>query len=241
MPFPFASSSPSFVVETARLGLTLADPESDFDCQAWLEFRRRSTTVQNLEGASRLQHDAVRQRLISRRMQYETLGFGNYVVWLKPEDSSHNVQVIGVVTLAQDRSAQYPDVGFALYDEFIGRGYASEAASTIIKHVQDSCNVSLVFGYTEAENLKSRAVLERIGMRLAVVTEFTAHGKQHRIAAYVKGEDWSAAHVEKAAQERVKNMTTQPLTHETEETNPLGKIRLDSRDNELEDETSGDG
>lgn len=207
MSFPFATSPPDFLIETSRLGLTTADPKSDFDCHVWLEFQRQPVFVRNLNDVPQMQIETVREALTSRRRQYDKLGFGNHVVWLKPEGPGNNFQAIGVVTMVQDENAQYPDVGFALYDAFHGKGYASEAASALIEYVEQMCNVSVIFGYTSAANTKSRAVFDRIGMRLATVVTYTVEEKQLETAAYVKGEGWEVAGLQEAIEQRMENLS----------------------------------
>ena len=63
--------------------------------------------------------------------------------------------------------ANWLELGWALRREFWGRGYASEIGRAGLAFAFDDLGVQAVVSCTVRHNLRSRAVMERIGMRYA--------------------------------------------------------------------------
>jgi RimJ/RimL family protein N-acetyltransferase len=63
--------------------------------------------------------------------------------------------------------ANWLELGWALRREFWGRGYASEIGRAGLAYAFDDLGVQAVVSCTVRHNLRSRAVMERIGMRYA--------------------------------------------------------------------------
>src|SRR5262249_57962999 len=59
------------------------------------------------------------------------------------------------------------EIGWRLAAEHWGRGYASEAARAALRAGFERIGLHEVVSFTAVGNLRSRAVMERIGMRLA--------------------------------------------------------------------------
>jgi len=72
---------------------------------------------------------------------------------------------IGSVTLyfLDDRSEG--ELGWILNRKFWGQGYVSEAAGAILKYAKEQCAVRRVIACCDSENLPSRRVMEKLGMR----------------------------------------------------------------------------
>ena len=68
------------------------------------------------------------ENYITQKMmpQYEKMGFGNFTVTLKSDSSK-----IGFCGIYVRPSLETPDIGFAFFEEFEGKGYAFEAASEL--------------------------------------------------------------------------------------------------------------
>lgn len=63
----------------------------------------------------------------------------------------------------------YPDdveIGWRLARQYWGEGYATEAGAAWIEHAFDRLGVSRVISVTDVPNLRSIAVMKRLGMRL---------------------------------------------------------------------------
>jgi RimJ/RimL family protein N-acetyltransferase len=63
--------------------------------------------------------------------------------------------------------ANWLEIGWALRREFWGRGYASEIGRAALAYAFDVLEVQAVVSCTVRHNARSRAVMERIGMRYA--------------------------------------------------------------------------
>ena len=63
--------------------------------------------------------------------------------------------------------ANWVEIGWALRREFWGRGYASEIGRAGLEFAFDVLGVQAVVSCTVRHNVRSRAVMERIGMRYA--------------------------------------------------------------------------
>lgn len=63
--------------------------------------------------------------------------------------------------------ANWLEIGWALRGEFRGRGYASEIGRAGLAFAFDVLGVQAVVSCTVRHNVRSRAVMERIGMRYA--------------------------------------------------------------------------
>ncbi|MDV2079251.1 GNAT family N-acetyltransferase [Marinobacter xestospongiae] len=64
------------------------------------------------------------------------------------------------------------EIGWRLAREAWGRGYATEAASAALDFAFDQLGLAEVVSFTTLENRRSRAVMERLGMRSAADENF---------------------------------------------------------------------
>ena len=62
---------------------------------------------------------------------------------------------------------RWAEIGWALRGEYWGRGYATEVGRAGLRFAFDDLDMRAVVSFTEQHNLRSRAVMERIGMRYA--------------------------------------------------------------------------
>ena len=56
------------------------------------------------------------------------------------------------------------EIGWRLAKEYWGNGYATEASNISLDFAFNKLNLDKVYSFTSGENIKSRAVMERIGM-----------------------------------------------------------------------------
>ena len=80
-----------------------------------------------------------------------------WLVRLKNADTS-----IGVVTLIKKDYLPSHDIGFAFLPEFMGKGYAYEAARCVLDYVINECNLEEVLAVTIPENDSSITLLKRL-------------------------------------------------------------------------------
>ncbi|HET6913506.1 MAG TPA: GNAT family N-acetyltransferase [Rhodanobacteraceae bacterium] len=73
-------------------------------------------------------------------------------------------ELIGTVTLFRiDRDHRRAEVGYALGSAHWGKGLASEALGTVLRHAFDSMQLERVEADTDPRNTSSRRMLERLG------------------------------------------------------------------------------
>lgn len=88
------------------------------------------------------------------------------------------------------------ELGWVLHPDFQGRGYAREAAGTVLDFVFESLNPHRVEAFLDARNAASAALCERLGMRCeaTLLEEEYNDGEWQDTAVYgVLRRDWAAA------------------------------------------------
>ncbi len=90
---------------------------------------------------------------------YEQNGFGLYLVALKS-----NKTPLGMCGLIKRDTLPQPDIGFAFFPEFMGQGFAFEAANAIMTLATHTLKLPTVMAITLPENDRSRKLLEKIGL-----------------------------------------------------------------------------
>jgi RimJ/RimL family protein N-acetyltransferase len=96
------------------------------------------------------------------RSQYELYGYGMYVIRLTSTFSP-----IGICGLIKREYLSAPDLGFALLPDYVGAGYASEAARALCQHAKSQWKVEGLYAFAKADNRRSIHVLERLGFARA--------------------------------------------------------------------------
>lgn len=66
------------------------------------------------------------------------------------------------------------DIGWRLVREAWGHGYATEAAKAALRDAFTRANLKEIVSYTSPDNLRSQAVMERLGLARAPSRDFTA-------------------------------------------------------------------
>ena len=57
-----------------------------------------------------------------------------------------------------------PDIGFAVWPEENGKGYATEGAKALIEYARKNLGVDGVFAITDATNIAKRKVMQKVGL-----------------------------------------------------------------------------
>ena len=89
---------------------------------------------------------------------YKQFGFGLYLVQLK---NSHTP--IGICGLLKRDSFDFPDLGYALLPEYWSRGYALEAASSVLNFARNDLALQRVLAIVNPDNFASIRLLENCG------------------------------------------------------------------------------
>jgi RimJ/RimL family protein N-acetyltransferase len=101
-------------------------------------------------------------RFAQRMESSWTRGVGK---WLAYEESTGAFVGRGGPSWAVVEGAECVEIGWALRQEVWGRGYATEIGHAGFDHAFSVPGVEEVVAFTEVHNARSRAVMERLGMR----------------------------------------------------------------------------
>ncbi len=74
-------------------------------------------------------------------------------------------QPIGIVTFLERDNQEHPDIGFALLQEFEGKGYAFEASSRYLDELKNTGQYENIIGITYTDNFKSIKLLTKLGLK----------------------------------------------------------------------------
>lgn len=72
-------------------------------------------------------------------------------------------QQAGFAGLVQPPNFPEPECGWALFEGFEGRGYATEAAATMLAHTFATTALDTIVSYVDPDNVASAAVAQRLG------------------------------------------------------------------------------
>ncbi len=146
------------VCETPRLRLRQLTQD---DAAFILELLNEPDFIRNIGDRNvRTLEDARRYIRTGPVSGYERAGFGLYRVELKDTATP-----IGVCGLLKRDYLPDVDVGFALREDFRGRGYAFESASAVMRHAREALGIERIVAITSPDNHASIRLLSRLGLR----------------------------------------------------------------------------
>jgi len=73
---------------------------------------------------------------------------------------------IGAMTLFFQEDRTSAELGWVLHKDHWGKGYATEAALSLITHAREHWGLNHIFACCDSENAASARVMEKLGMRL---------------------------------------------------------------------------
>lgn len=182
--------SPDWPVETSRLTLR---PFVAGDFEALHAMRASPEVVRYLyeEPISADQTRAVLERRIARAAWAKE---GDWLAAAVVERESG--VTVGDVALhwvsERDRTAE---IGFIFDPRHQGRGFATEAAHALVEWAFGTAGIHRVIGRTEARNVASNRVLEKLGMRLEahfVENEWVKAEWQSELVYAILDREWTA-------------------------------------------------
>jgi RimJ/RimL family protein N-acetyltransferase len=91
---------------------------------------------------------------------YEQFGFGLYLVQLKDSGTP-----IGICGLLKREAFDFPDLGYALLPEYWSKGYAIEAARSVLNFARNQQDLKRVLAIVNADNVASIRLLEKCDFR----------------------------------------------------------------------------
>jgi RimJ/RimL family protein N-acetyltransferase len=104
-------------------------------------------------------HALTTEEAIQRYLRYtEDPIFGNYFVI-----NNTNQKVIGLIKFVEEPKGVI-EIGYSLFEEHWGKGYATEMAQTMIDYALTNLDPDKIIGYVDARNPASMRVLEKMGL-----------------------------------------------------------------------------
>ncbi len=144
--------------ETERLILKPAEVQ---DADFFLELYNMPSFIQYIGDRNlRTKEDA--ENYIKNRFlpQIEKLGFGNYVVILKEDNSK-----IGAVGIFEREGLDVLDIGFSFLPNYEGKGFAYESANKLKEVAATDFGVQKISAITTKDNFSSQKLIEKLGLK----------------------------------------------------------------------------
>ncbi|MGW0798233.1 GNAT family N-acetyltransferase [Streptomyces sp. NPDC002692] len=132
----------------------------DSDLAPWAEMNADPEVREHLgDLLTREQSDA---SVASFREEFDRRGYGWWA--LEVRATGEFIGFAGLDQVEEDMPFTGVEIGWRLARGAWGHGYASEAARTVLAHGFEALVLSEILAVTTAANLRSRAVMRRIGM-----------------------------------------------------------------------------
>ncbi|MFF2382748.1 GNAT family N-acetyltransferase [Streptomyces sp. NPDC058108] len=132
----------------------------DSDLAPWAEMNADPEVREHLgDLLTREQSDA---SVASFREEFDRRGYGWWA--LEVRATGEFIGFAGLDQVEEDMPFTGVEIGWRLARGAWGQGYASEAARTVLAHGFEALALSEILAVTTAANLRSRAVMRRIGM-----------------------------------------------------------------------------
>ena len=146
------------ILETDRLRLRRLSVD---DAEFILRLLNEPSFIQNIgDRGVRTLEDARAYVLKGPVASYEKFGFGLWLVETKSPDAP-----IGICGLLKRDVLEDVDIGYALLPEFWSKGYALEAASTVMSYARETLGSHQVLAVVNADNQSSIRLLEKLGFK----------------------------------------------------------------------------
>lgn len=111
------------------------------------------------------------------RGQYDAFGIGRQAVVLKQSNKFIGWAGLKYINEPTNALSCHYDLGYRLTRRYWGKGYATEASVALMDYAFNKLKIQCVYALIEADNLKSRRVLEKTGFRED--TSMTIDGVPH--------------------------------------------------------------
>ena len=152
--------APDWPIRTERLVLRPFGPE-DFD--ALLAIHSDERVVRWLYNDARNAEEVA--TLLERKIRGASVSDEGEWLSAAATDSRSGTLVADVVLLWESREHHAGEIGFIVHPDEQGNGYATEAARALLPFAFDTLGIHRLIGRTEARNVGSARVLEKLKMR----------------------------------------------------------------------------
>ncbi len=144
--------------ETERLILKPAEVQ---DTDFFLELYNMPSFIQYIGDRNLRTKEDAENYITSRFLpQIEKLGFGNYVVILKEDNTK-----IGAVGIFEREGLDVLDIGFSFLSKYEGKGFAYESANKLKEVAATDFGVHKISAITTKDNFSSQKLIEKLGLK----------------------------------------------------------------------------
>jgi 3-dehydroquinate dehydratase/shikimate dehydrogenase len=181
------------VIQTKRLILR---PWREADLEPFASLNADSRVMEHFPSTlSKEESDQMAKRIQGK---IEDRGWGLWAVALKETE-----EFIGFIGLNDLDSATFPvhfaptvEIGWRLAFDYWGKGYATEGARACLKYGFETLQLPEIVAFTAVQNLRSRAVMERLGMHRNPTDDFDhpklpeGHPLRRHVLYRLHGKEW---------------------------------------------------
>lgn len=174
-------ASKNFHITTPRLHLSYLDADND-GMMAFIVRHNsspESIAVKAQSGVKSARHpentEAARASYKAASERLEKTGSGRYIISLRKAgvgftEEQGDREYIGIVSMQLRRFSDrdcplIPDLGFGLYRDYYGKGYATEACEAMMKYFKEEKGHERFAGFTHPENVNSQKLFRRLGFK----------------------------------------------------------------------------
>lgn len=170
---------PSFHITTPRLHLSYLDPDNDMMMAFIVRHNSspESIAVRTQSGIKASRHpETISEARAAYKAASERLakdGSGRYIISLRRSGvdftaEQNEREYVGIVSMQLKRFSDrdcplIPDIGFALYSAYYGKGYATEACEAMMKYFKEEKGHERFAGFTHPNNANSQKLFKRLG------------------------------------------------------------------------------
>jgi RimJ/RimL family protein N-acetyltransferase len=80
--------------------------------------------------------------------------------------TQHDLQLVGAIGLSINQTHKHAELGYWIGEPYWGKGYATEAAASMLRYGFEERNLNRIFAHYFAHNPASGRVMQKIGMQL---------------------------------------------------------------------------
>ena len=145
------------VLETERLELGIIGEE---DAEIMLAIWNDPGFIRNVSDRGVRTIEEAREAIRDGAQKlFDDYGYGPYWMQLKSDGTR-----IGICGLFKRDNLDDPDIGFAVLPNWIGRGYAGEAATAVVAYARDELRLSTITAIVSPGNEPSIGLIQKLGM-----------------------------------------------------------------------------
>ncbi|MBC3906578.1 GNAT family N-acetyltransferase [Undibacterium umbellatum] len=165
------------IIKTERLLLRTVTAD---DAAFYLSLVNDPAFIENIRDKGIRTLDEALNDIINGPMaNQEKTGFSLYVVEHK-EDG----QAMGLCGLVKRESLKNIDLGYAFLPQFLGQGYAREAAGATLAYANTHLGMTKLAAITAPGNLASNKLLQDLGFKMEAVVILPGESKDTNLYAY---------------------------------------------------------